>query len=260
MAFDTIILFIFGTIAGSFINALAFRHNTGKSMWGRSACTSCGRTVSSGDLIPVLSYIFLRGRCRQCKATISLQYPLIEVLAGLISVTAYFTAPSLSNFFFSFFFFMLLLFISLYDVRHTIVPDVFVYSAGLVALLFHMVEGGHINFLPLPSILAGFLLALPLFLIWFFSSGRAMGLGDSKLMCAVGIFLGLQTGMVALLFSFWLGAIVGVLLLILSARKGNLRGTMKSEVPFGPFIALGAFCAYFFHVTFTTLLKLFVFF
>ena len=259
MYIETVILFIFGTIGGSFLNALAFRHNTGKSMWGRSACTTCGRTLAASDLFPVLSFIFLRGRCRGCKSKISYQYPTVEVLAGLIAVFSYAATADPVQFVLSFGFFMLLLFIAVYDLRHTIIPDQFVYSAAIVALLSHSYAAGSGFVLPNPTYLfAGFLLSLPMALIWLLSKGKAMGLGDAKLMCAVGFFLGLDLGLASFVISFWLGAVVGVLLLLISGYiKKGARVTMKSEVPFGPFIALAAALVYFFHVSFTSIILFF---
>lgn len=259
MYIDTIVLFILGTILGSFINALAFRHNTGKSMWGRSGCTTCGMTLEARDLVPVASFLFLKGRCRGCSAKISWQYPIVEVLAGIIAILSYAQTSSPILFALSMGFFMILLFIAVYDLRHTIIPDQFVYAAAALAILFHSVSGTGEFFLPdLAYIGSGFILALPLVLIWFFSKGKAMGLGDGKLMFAIGIFLGLPLGLSAFLLSFWIGAIVGVaLLLSKGTQKGGRQVTMKSEVPFGPFLVLGAAIAYFFNVTFSSLLLFF---
>ncbi len=259
MVLEMVVLFVFGTILGSFINALAFRHNTGLSMWGRSACTSCGKELQSQDLVPILSYLFLRGRCRFCKSGISLQYPLVEILAGLISIACYETTGGVpASFFFAFMFFMLLLFIAIYDIRHTIIPDSFVFTAAAVALISHVATNSHSFFLLLPYIYAGLLLAIPLFLIWLFSGGRAMGLGDSKLVLATGFFLGLSSGAVALIVAFWMGALWGLALLFLSSRGWMKRRVrMKSELPFGPFIIAGAALCFFLHIDFFSFLSWF---
>ena len=257
MYIDAVILFIFGTIGGSFLNALAFRHNTGKSMWGRSACTSCGKVLRASDLVPVLSYIFLRGRCAACKTSISLQYPTVESIGGILAVLCYGQTATPVEFVLSFGFFMLLLFIAVYDLRHTIIPDQFVYAAMFVALLSHGgLESGVIS-LPSKDIFFGALLAVPLALMWLVSKGRAMGLGDAKLMIAIGVFLGFSSGLAALVLSFWIGAVVGLLLLFLSSKRTGTRVTMKSEVPFGPFLALGCAIAYFCHVTIDSLVLFF---
>ncbi len=257
MYIDAVILFTFGTIGGSFLNALAFRHNTGKSMWGRSACTSCGKVLRASDLVPVLSYVFLRGRCAACKTSISLQYPLVEVLAGILAVLSYAQAQTPVGFVLSFGFCMLLLFIAIYDLRHTIIPDQFVYAAAIVGLLSHLgLETGSVA-LPGTTFFLGALLSVPLALIWLVSRGRAMGLGDAKLMLAIGLFLGFSSGLAALVLSFWIGAVVGLVLLFLSSKRMGTRVTMKSEIPFGPFLALGCTIAYFCHLTIDSLILFF---
>lgn len=255
---EALILFVFGTILGSFLNALAFRYQSGRSMWGRSSCMTCNRTLEAVDLVPILSYIFLRGKCRRCKARIAIQYPIVEMLAGVITVLSYAYTMTPTHFLLVLTFFQLLLFIAVYDLRHKIIPDTFVYATSVVALLYVWASAGFPRslFLLDPYVLiAGPALALPLAAIWYFSRGRAMGLGDAKLFLAVGWFLGLSAGFTALVYSFWLGALVGILLLV--ASRTSTRGfTMKSEIPFGPFIILCTALVYFAHLNFTSILLL----
>lgn len=246
--------FLFGTILGSFINALSFRYNSGRSMMGRSACTSCGKALGAHELIPVLSFVLQRGRCRGCKSRISLQYPLVEVTAGVlvgVASTQFPGEPVLLAIVVAYF--MTLLFLAVYDIRHTVLPDGFVYAAGVLALVYTTLIHGAQGILS--SMVAGASLALPLFFIWLISRGRAMGLGDAKLMVASGIFLGLSAGAAALLLAFWIGALWGIGLLLI-ARASRHRGgvTMKSEIPFGPFIVLGTGLSYFLHVSLTSLI------
>jgi prepilin signal peptidase PulO-like enzyme (type II secretory pathway) len=139
----------------------------------------------------------------------------------------------------------LLLFITVYDIRHTIIPWSF--SIALLALsLFSLVT--HFS---LVWLLAGPLLALPLFLFSLVSNGRWMGWGDSLLMLSLGWLLGPGVGLAALMLAFWSGAVVGLLLILLSRWKRiTSRFTIKSEIPFAPFLALGAVLAYFLHVDF----------
>lgn len=258
MWLDTAILFLFGTILGSFLNALAFRYNTGKSMWGRSACLSCGKTLSAFELVPVLSYLFLHGKCKGCKSAISAQYPFVEISAGVLLVFSYYTsAGNTSLFLVTLAFFSTLLFISIYDLRHTIIPNAFVYSAAALGLihLFLSIQSGSLEGI---DSVAGPLLALPLFLLWIYSHGKWIGLGDAKLMLAVGWFLGISSGLAAFLLSFWIGALVSLALLGLSRfAKGGRRVTMKTEIPFGPFIVLGCAISYFAYVDIFTLTNFF---
>lgn len=244
--FDTLVLFVLGTILGSFINALLFRFNTGKSMWGRSACMTCGETLHSRDLIPVFSYLLMGGKCRFCSSRVSFQYPIVEILAGVISVFSFAANPELTSFVLVLTFFNLLLFIGVYDLRHTIIPDVFVFAAGAVALLYQFaLSNWQISLIDPYALLAGPILALPLACIWAFSKGRAMGLGDAKLFLAAGWFLGFLPGIAAFLISFWGGAIVGVLLLLFKTSFAGKQVRMKSEIPFGPFIIAAVAVVYF---------------
>lgn len=235
------LLFFFGAIIGSFLNALTFRFNTGRSLGGRSACMHCGKTISPRDLVPILSYVFLRGRCRSCRARISFQYPAVEFLGGMLAVLCYLVFPDDPLFFtLSVLFWMTLLFIGVYDLRHKVIPDSGSVLLALLALVFVGLRG---DLLSLDFFLSS-LLPLPLLALSLFSGGRAMGWGDGKLMLGVGWFLGAFKGFVALLFSFWIGMIAAVFLLFpLSGRRGRL--TMKSEIPYAPFLIIGAAIAYF---------------
>lgn len=237
-----------GLIVGSFVNVLILREGKG-SLLGRSACPACGTTLQWFELVPVLSWALLRGRCRTCRARISLQYPLVELLvaAGFIAVGL---APiPLFAQIISAIIVALLVAIAVYDLYHTIIPDRWSYSFGAIALLL----AGIATFNDFETFLwyfvAGPLVALPLFLFWLLSKGMWMGLGDAKLALGIGWLLGILDGYVALAFAFMIGAFVGVFILIPLphivrmfrftgiTRVGETEGfTMKSEVPFGPFL------------------------
>lgn len=234
----------FGLILGSFINALSFRVGTGRSvLHGRSRCMHCGHTLQALDLVPVLSYLLLGGRCRYCRTKVSLQYPLVELSAAALAAGVAWVSPIPVAFVFWLLIWMTLLFVVVYDLRHFIIPW---NALGLLALL----SLGYVcaTYTDLWAFAAGPILAAPLFLISFFSGGRAMGWGDAPLEISLGWLLGLWGGFVAFLLAFWVGAAVGIMLLIL--RRGY---TMKSELPFAPFLILGAAVAYFFHATLFTI-------
>lgn len=237
-----------GLIFGSFLNALSFRFHTGTSItYGRSKCMRCGHTLSALDLVPVLSYLALRGRCRYCGTRISFQYPLVEALAGAISLGVFLTTPEIPLFIYWFVVWMLILFIVVYDIRHTIIP--WSCSLPLIALAFAPVAFS--NPISIESALAGPVLAAPLLFISLISRGTWMGWGDGVFELALGWLLGLSAGLSALLFSVWIGAFVGIALVIWAQRpwKQSRSGfTMGSELPFAPFLALGAALCYFFHV------------
>lgn len=247
-----------GLAIGSFINVLVYRYNTGMSLFGRSFCLSCGKPLRWYEMIPILSYVMLGGRCAQCKSHVSLQYPAVElstailfalsymhaakVLAGLSLALATVILWTLVS---------LLVAICVYDQKHTIIPDLFSGLFAALALLLsflfpEIAHGGATRFEALGSALfAGLVLAAPFAAIFFFSSGRLMGLGDAKLAVGIGFFLGLGKGVSALLLSFWLGGAVALLLLYL--RRGAF--TMKSEIPFGPFLVAGTLISLYYPVS-----------
>lgn len=244
-----------GLIVGSFLNALSFRFHTGTSIaHGRSRCMRCGHMLSALDLVPVLSYIALRGRCRYCSTRISVQYPLVEIAAGVLALGVYLTTPAPLAYAYWFFVWMLILFVVVYDVRHTVIP----WSCSLLliglALAYVCATGATVE-----RLLAGPALAAPLLLISLISQGLWMGWGDGVFELSLGWLLGLLPGLSALMLGIWSGAFVGILLVTIehiavrftptTASRKSARGfTMRSELPFAPFLALGAALCYFFHV------------
>lgn len=239
-----------GLILGSFLNALLYRYNTGTSVVsGRSRCMRCGHALGALDLVPVLSYIFLRGRCRYCGTRISLQYPLVELAAAGLMIGVGLRAGDLLEGALTAFFSLTLLFVLVYDLRHYIIPWGALIVLMPLSLVLAFVHGGGVL-----DVLSGPILAAPLLFLSAVSKGRWMGWGDAPLELSVGWWLGLSAGFSALLLAFWTGAIVGVALIFFSSlrppmSKTSRRGgyTMKSEVPFAPFLILGAWCSYFFH-------------
>jgi len=240
---------VLGAILGSFLNALLFRYNTGKSaLRGRSQCIQCGHTLATLDLVPVFSYLYLRGKCRYCRSRLSPQYPLVEAAAAALAVLVYLNHPNPLQFALNLCIWLTLLFIVVYDLRHKIIP----WSAsGLLIVLALSLQLSASGFFTLSSnlqaltLLAGPLLAAPLLLFSLVSGGRWMGWGDGPLELGLGWLLGLTLGLTALILAFWTGAVVGILLVLFSKRV-----TIKGEVPFAPFLIFGAACAYFLHVDF----------
>ena len=248
---------LFGAIIGSFLNALSFRFNTGRSIAnGRSRCMSCGHELGVLDLVPVFSYVILGGHCHYCGARISVQYPLVEVAAAALSLGIYLTTPAPLAYAFWMLVWMTLLFIVIYDVRHTVIPWLCSGLLGLLALVSLFVSfGGAGMQLVAPSVWAlgaGPLLAFPLTLLSLVSGGRWMGWADGVLELSLGWLLGLSVGATALMLAFWIGAGAGIALMCASHlwRQGGKRFTMGSELPFAPFLVLGFLIAYFFHVDF----------
>ena len=202
---EAIIFGVFGLIIGSFLNVFILRHGV-RSLGGRSSCMQCGRTLTWVDLVPVFSWIVLKGRCRTCACPISVQYPLVEastaILFALIGgallpvVIKILALPIIA----------LLIAITVYDYQHTIIPDEWSYSFAFLALVIVFVATWYMQTPQgiIVELLAGPVTALPLFCFWLFSRGRWMGLGDAKLALGIGWLLGFPNGLVALFFSLLL--------------------------------------------------------
>jgi leader peptidase (prepilin peptidase) / N-methyltransferase len=244
-----IIVFIFGTIIGSFLNVLVFRYNNRLFQKPRSECFSCGHQLAFFDLIPVVSFISLGGRCRYCKSRISYQYPLVEILTGIIFLILFLDMEIVNvELFFYFAVWSLFIAILVYDLKHKIIPELLVYLLIFLSLskIIFFISANDLFSDPFLhyALLSGPIVASPLALLWFFSRGRWMGFGDVKLTLAIGWLLGVVDGFSALILSFWAGAIIGIglilfskLNLLLSQKFKNL--TIKSEIPFAPFLILG---------------------
>jgi leader peptidase (prepilin peptidase)/N-methyltransferase len=245
----------FGLIVGSFLNVFVLRRGT--TLSGRSHCMNCSKQIEWYDNLPVASWLVLRGRCRHCGSRISAQYPLVEGGTALLFALIGAAPLTLPQQLVACAVVFLFLALALYDLRHTILPDEWVYPAALLCLLSNLMSGAASGSLAY-VLLSGPAIAFPLFALWLLSKGRWMGLGDAKLALATGWLLGSYWGFFALTFSFILGALISLLILLPLPlyrrlfRKWGIRGsgarksfTMKSEVPFGPFLIAGTFFLWF---------------
>lgn len=225
------------------MNVVALRYNTGMTVNGRSKCFSCGKNLLWYELVPVLSFLLQKGSCTKCKSKISWQYPVIEIISGIIFVLIFFIFPPVSvaasvHTFFYILITCILLVITIYDVKHKIIPDPLVYTFAGLSLL-HLFVGSDLSFVTpsLSALLAGPVLALPFALLWLVSKGTWMGLGDAKLVLGIGWVLGLIPGISALVLSFWIAAAVSIVWMLVSF--GKVRG--RYEIPFGPYLILGMY-------------------
>ena len=247
--------FIFGTIIGSFLNVLTYRMHTGMKITGRSMCFVCGKKLYWYELVPIFSFALQRARCRGCKSKISWQYPTVEFLTGLLFVLSVYSVAPMQYFLITqyeaisivylWLVMSILVVISVYDIRHKIIPDIYAYSLIVITLTFFVFNVGVLNIFTTPyvwDLFAGIILATPFALLWLISRGRWMGLGDAKLMLGIGWLLGLYAGISAIIIAFWIGAAVGLLLMLIKGKNF----TMKTEIPFGPFLILGALLVLFF--------------
>lgn len=245
--FIAVMLFITGLVMGSFFNVVIFRVPEGKSIVKpRSSCGNCGTALQPIDLVPVFSFIYLKGKCRYCKTPISWQYPLVELLTGLLYVTL-FLKYGLSVELFSAGFLMSVLLITFFiDLKHQIIPNGLVLT-GLIggAVLFILrfwvsdaILDGAAWYSPIlgMAVTAGFLFLIAILGKLIYKTD-AMGMGDVKIFLPIGLFLGMKLGIMAMIFSVFIGGLAG-LFLILTKLKDR-----KSQIPFGPFIVVGTFLA-----------------
>lgn len=242
-SFIPIIIFLFGLAIGSFLNALVWRIQTGKSIvLKRSQCPRCGHELSYLDLIPVFSFIFLSGKCKYCKRSISWQYPIIEIATAFLFVVFFVKASYLLeinqflldplfwlNVLLQWFFIFILLGVFLYDFRYGLVPDQFTIPGIIIGLAVGFYLGVDIwNMLLALAIGGGF------FLIQFLvSGGKWIGGGDIRIGALMGVILGYPNIVFALFISYFVGAFISLVLVASKKKK------IKSNIPFGPFLVIG---------------------
>ena len=229
------VVFLTGLVVGSFLNCVIYRLNTKESfLFSRSHCPKCHHILKWYDLIPILSFIIVKGKCRYCQKKISWQYPLVEIFTGLIFLLLVTCHLSLVTLIYYIVVSSLLIVIFVYDLKHYIIPDKIIYPAIITALIFNF-QFSIFN----SSILSGLGAAGFFFLFWLISRGRWMGFGDVKLGFFMGLFLSWPNILVALFSAFFIGAIIGIGLIALGKK------TLKSQVPFAPFLVIGTFIALF---------------
>ncbi|HEV8353904.1 MAG TPA: prepilin peptidase [bacterium] len=233
--FPPLIIFVSGTVFGSFFNVVIHRLPRGESLvLPGSHCPHCGRAIRWWDNIPLVSFLLLGGRCRYCRRPISWRYPAVELVTGLLLTAAWLrfgpsgewlawlTASLLT---------LLLVPIFFIDLEHRLVPNVITYP-GIVAGLLLAAAGGRLVNAAIVAAGAGLV-----FLAIALLSRGGMGGGDVKLAAMLGAFLGWPDAAVGILLAFIGGAAVGVALIVAGLR------TRKDPIPFGPALATGALIA-----------------
>ncbi len=249
-------IFVFGLIFGSFLTSLTWRLVENKPISkGRSICPNCKKTIQWYDNIPLISYGFLKGKCRYCKKAISIRYPLIELACGLGFVVIFhlynYCANTLQgvssqghivceyqNYLgivslpYYFAIFLILFAILIIDWEHQIIPDELTFAFLILTYL-------PIMLLPFPDLylrlLTGFIAAFVLLMIALATKGAGMGLGDVKFAIPVGTFLGWPFFIYWLYLSFLTGGIVGIILILTG------KSSFKSKIAFGPFLVISLF-------------------
>lgn len=218
-------IFLLGLCVGSFLNVLAYRLPHNLPITGRSFCPTCKKKIPWHDNLPLVSFVFLKGKCRFCHSPISLQYPLVELATGILFVFVFFNFyPDFTLIAYYLFLVSSLIVVFVSDLLYQIIPDEVVYPAILFSFLYGL--GKTPYFLP-SAIGAGvFFLALH-----FATRRRGMGMGDVKLSFLMGLILGYPQVLVALYLAFLTGAASGVILILLGKKR------FGQHIPFGPFLA-----------------------
>lgn len=240
MSIVSVALFFFGAIVASFVGVIVARLNTGQSfLAGRSRCDACATPLPPRQLLPIVSYIASAGRAACCRVRLSPLSPLAEFLLGTLFVLAYGTTG------FSYALLSMLVALStllalvLYDLAHQILPStllaVFVAASAFSGFLLADSPSAFVY-----SSFTALVLALILASIHVFSRGRAMGFADIPFVFGLALLVG-PAAVAGFVFSFWIGALIGIVLLVQRPRGSR----MGVEVPFAPFLAAGFLLAYF---------------
>jgi len=237
-----VISIIFGALVGSFLNVCIFRLPKEESIiWPGSHCPQCNKPIKFYDNIPLISYLLLQGKCRYCKKTISLQYPLVEGITALSSFLLIMKfGPSLSYLFY-FAFIAALIVITVIDLYHQIIPDVISLPGIGVGIIASLILPQMAFFNSLIGVLLG---GGSLFIVgtlyqWIFKR-EGMGGGDVKLLAMIGAFLGWKAVILTILLSSLIGSITGIIIMVLKGKD------FKYAIPFGPFLSLGAVMSLFY--------------
>jgi leader peptidase (prepilin peptidase)/N-methyltransferase len=224
-----------GLAIGSFLNVVAYRLPAHASLVSPgSACPGCGHAIRPSDNIPVVSWLLLRGRCRDCSTPISPRYPLVEAITAALWVAVIAVKGANEDAILGIVLVTLMVPVALIDLDYRIIPNRLLAPAAVVALGVQAVVGSS----ALPEHLIAGAAAGLFFLVVVLAYPRGMGMGDAKLAAVLGLFLGREVA-VALLVALLVGSLFGIGVMV---RKGVAEGR-KTAVPFGPFLALGGIVA-----------------
>lgn len=224
-------VFALGAMVGSFLNVCAARLPKGKSLWlPGSACPACASPIRWYDNIPVLSFLLLRGRCRDCQGRIAWRYPIVEAGTALLFALAHLRFGWSAEFLLAIGLLSALIVITAIDLEHQLIPDRVTLPGIVVGFAGRAMLGGGAWF----DSLLGILLGGGVFFLIIVVSRGGMGGGDMKLGAMLGAFLGWKLLLLGLFLAAFLGGAVATALLV-TGRKGR-----KDPLPFGPFLAFGA--------------------
>jgi len=230
-------VFLFGIVFGSYYSVIAYRVPIGMSMIkGRSMCETCRHTLHAKDLVPIFSWLFLRGRCRYCGAKIPPRYPVVELITGCLFVFAYLREGYSAGLFLYAAFWSMLIVVTLMDYDHMIISEIVLLSFTLICaaclvwmkadILDHLL-GCAVGF---GAYLIIFLIAKAVY------KKEAFGFGDVELMASIGLILGLRGSVETVFLSFYV-ALMGVIIMKILGKAVK----RKMEMPFGPYMCVAAF-------------------
>ncbi|MCX7843278.1 MAG: prepilin peptidase [Clostridia bacterium] len=240
-----LIVFCVGLAIGSFLNVCIYRMPKEESViMTPSRCTSCGTSLKPLDLVPVISYVFLKGKCRYCGEGVSAKYPLIELLNAAVYIFLLYRFGLSVEFAAASYLASILIAVFFIDLKHYIIPDQLVIAGlagGILLMVYNLFYpvgfyGGDRSWWnPLAGILSGsgFLFLVAVIGMLIYKTDEAMGMGDVKILAPIGMFLGWKLTVVALLLSVLLGGIISIILIAVNIKK------RRDAIPFGPFIVLG---------------------
>lgn len=233
---DIFLVVIFGLVIGSFLNVCICRVANEESIaFPPSHCTNCGYELKAKDLIPVLSYIFLGGKCRSCKEKISIQYPIVEILNAILYIAIYLKFGFTLNLFKFCLFASLLIVIGFIDFKTKYVYNSTVVFGVVSGILFAVLEWMETKSIPWNYIAGAFIGFGIIYLIVILT--RGMGEGDIDIALICGLFLGIKGILVTLFLAIILGGIVATIILIFKLKE------RKAEIAFGPYLAIGGIIA-----------------
>ena len=233
---DIFLVVIFGLVIGSFLNVCICRIANEESIaFPPSHCTNCGYELKAKDLIPVLSYIFLGGKCRSCKEKISIQYPIVEILNAILYIAIYLKFGFTLNLFKFCLFASLLIVIGFIDFKTKYVYNSTVVFGVVSGILFAVLEWMETKSIPWNYVAGAFIGFGIIYLIVVLT--RGMGEGDIDIALICGLFLGIKGILVTLFLAIILGGIVATIILIFKLKE------RKAEIAFGPYLAIGGIIA-----------------
>jgi leader peptidase (prepilin peptidase)/N-methyltransferase len=238
MTFNLVLAGLLGLCVGSFLNVVIYRFPLGQSLVSPpSRCRKCGYSLQWYDNIPVLSWVFLRGRCRKCGVSVSIQYPIVELITALLFLLVVWITPPGPLLASRLLFVCILIVLFGIDLEHQILPNVITLPGIVIGVIFSFIAPPGWRDALIGVLLGGGVLYAIAGAYYLWRREEGLGMGDVKMLAMIGAFLGWKAVLVTLVLSSFSGALIGVGLIAAQ------RGGMKVALPFGTFLALGALAA-----------------